>query len=126
MNQFRWLMQKMVDAESHEAGAIFHLHFGPLFWNPLERRFACISVFPVIGMPDWTRFWVILGTVLDRISRVSKTRVSIQPYKNSYPDTLPIQNKNPYLQLFRFFRKSMKPEKWPARTRRCPPCWEQF
>ena len=42
MNQFRWLMQKMVDAESHEAvesheaGAIFHLHFGPLFWNPLE------------------------------------------------------------------------------------------
>jgi hypothetical protein len=58
-----------------------------------------------------TCFWSILDRVLDRVSRPPKIRVSIQPYKNSYPDTLPIQNKNPYLQLFRFFRKSMKPEK---------------
>ncbi len=58
-----------------------------------------------------TCFWSILDRVLDRISRPPKIRVSIQPYKNSYPDTLPIQNKNPYLQLFRVFRKSMKLEK---------------
>jgi hypothetical protein len=59
-----------------------------------------------------------LDLVLDRISGVFETRLSIQPYKNSYPDTLPIQNKNPYLQLFRFFKKQIKPEKWPAGTPR--------
>jgi hypothetical protein len=53
-------------------------------------------------MPARTRFWSILGRVLDRVSGVFETRVSIQPYKNCSPDTLPIRNKNPYLQLFRF------------------------
>jgi hypothetical protein len=77
---------------------IFDLNFCP----GCDPGFACISVFPVFGVLARTRFWSILDLVLDRISGVFETRLSIQPYKNSYPDTLPIQNKNPYPVLFRF------------------------
>jgi len=77
---------------------IFDLNFCP----GCDPGFACISVFPVFGVLARTRFWSILDLVLDRISGVFETRLSIQPYQNSSPDTLPIRNKNPYPVLFRF------------------------
>ena len=50
----------------------FGLDFGLRFWGSSDSGFACISVFPVFGVLAGTRFWSILGTVLDRISRASK------------------------------------------------------
>jgi hypothetical protein len=66
-----------------------------------DPGFACISVFPVFGVLGGTRFWSILGRVLDRVSGVFETRLSIQPYKNCSPDTLPIRTKSAHPLLFR-------------------------
>ena len=97
---------------------IFRVVFVLDFCSGCDPGFACFTAFPVIGMLARTRFWSILDPTFTRVSQYFKIRVSILPYQNSFPDTLPIQNKNPYLQLFRFFKKQIKPEKWPAGTPR--------
>ncbi len=96
----------------------FRVVFDLDFCSGCDPGFACFTVFPVIGMLARTRFWSILDPTFTRVSQYFKIRVSILPYLNSFPDTLPIRNKNPYPLLFRFFKKQINPEKWPAGTPR--------
>jgi hypothetical protein len=88
----------------------FWVDLRPPFWVDLRppfcpfcgRGFACISVFSGFGVLAGTRFCLLLGTVLDRVSGHLGTPLSIPPYLKSLDVYLTIRNKNPYPVLFRF------------------------